>query len=560
MSKQTYITRRQFLVGTAAAGAALALPWHSPLLVSAATPPLTKYLDALPVPPVIDLRNGGSTAIAMQAASHRFHAQLGAVPTWAYGGTSYLGPTILAHEGTPATITWANAITGSSHLLEGSYDATLDGASNGEPHVRTVVHLHGGHVPPAVDGFPTAWLIAGQSAAYTYPNNQPAASLWYHDHALGITRLNVYAGLAAVYLLTDDLEADLIANGNLPALAGPYDVPLAVQDKQFNANGTLFYPTAGITHPHWVPEFFGDAILVNGKVWPYLQVEPRKYRFRIYNGSNARFYDLSLKTVNHTGNASFQQIAAEQGFFAAPVPRASLLLGPGERADVVVDFAAFAGQALRLTNSAKSPSPRGKPADPQTTGQVMEFRVTKPLSTTPDFTLPATLDGSFTRLSPQGATARTFAFREILDPAGNPITMLIDNRNFTEPADTVPLGSTEVWTLVNTTADTHPIHLHLVRFQVLDRQGFDVAKYLAAWNPSPNGGGGPNPPLVTPYLKGNPKPPENNELGWKDTVRSNPGEALRIIAQFTDYTGTYPWHCHILEHEDNEMMRPFATQ
>jgi spore coat protein A len=202
-----------------------------------------------------------------------------------------------------------------------------------------VVHLHGGHVPPQSDGYPETTLLPGQSAAYEYPNLQSPATLWYHDHALGITRLNVYMGLAGFYMIRDPAESKL----NLPR--GRYEIPLVIQDRSFNDDSSLEYPES------WEEEFFGDAILVNGKVWPYLDVEPRKYRFRILNGSNSRTYKLALDS-----GQAFYQIGTDGGLLEEPVEVKQITLTAGERADVIVDFSKRRGE-VHLVNSAPAPFP-----------------------------------------------------------------------------------------------------------------------------------------------------------------------------------------------------------
>ena len=268
-----------------------------------------------------------------------------------------------------------------------------------------VTHLHGGAVPSVFDGNPDSWFTPGQAIigpafstnTYVYPNAQDATTLWFHDHALGLTRINVYAGLAAFYLIRDDYDTGITGTGlGLPA--GRYEIELAFQDRQFEANGQWFFPagdSAGLngtppnpeTHPFWIPEFFGDAIAVNGKAWPYLSVEPRRYRLRLLNACNARFLELRLANAS-SGKVGplFWQIGTDGGLLDRPVAirdRGSqgargLLLAPAERADIIVDFAAFRGTTLLLLNSATAPYPSGDAPDPQTNGQIMQFRVDLP--------------------------------------------------------------------------------------------------------------------------------------------------------------------------------------
>jgi spore coat protein A len=396
--------------------------------------------------------------------------------------------------------------------------------------VRTVAHLHGGQVPPESDGYPESWFTPGHSVLYHYPNSQRADTLWYHDHTVGITRLNVYAGLAGAYLLRDAEEESL----NLPR--GPYELPLVIQDRTFQPNGQLFYPTEGISpiHPVWVGTFFGDTAVVNGKVWPYLQVEPRRYRLRLVNGSNSRFYKLSLSS-----GQPFHQIGADGGFLPRPVQLRQLMLAPGERADLLVDFAGQQGARIVLANDPTIP---GQPSD---LTQILQFRVELPLSGQDTSSLPTTLPALERLAESSASTVRDGSLQEVVDQEGRVTEMLLNGLHWDDPVTEKPkLNSVEIWRLINPTSQTHPMHLHLARFQVLDRQAFDVARYQATKQ------------LV---FTGSAVAPEANEAGWKDTVRVNAGIVTRIIIPFTGFTGTYMWHCHLLEHEDNEMMRPFQV-
>lgn len=550
-------TRRQFLKIGSLTGAAALVSWKWSLpRAFAATQPLTKYLDPLPIPPVMQPVSGvaGGAAhyeVAMSSFTQQLHTQLDPTPVWGYGDAgltqgSYPSATIEARRDVPIQVKWINNLP-QNHFLP--VDKTLDNAKQ-DRDVRTAVHLHGGHVPPESDGGPLDTFLPGDSRTLAYPNSQRATTLWYHDHALAITRLNVYAGLAGFYLLRDDEEDGL----NLPS--GDFEIPLVIQDRMFNADGSLFYPSTGQDAPPpvppvWVPEFFGDTILVNGKVWPYLEVEPRKYRFRFLNGSQARFYSLQLSgSVNRAPGPVFYQIGNEGGLLPSPVllndrgnsKSSRLLMAPAERADVIIDFADFAGQTLILRNAAKAPFPEGDTPDPNTTGQVMQFRVGNTLSQPDTSSLPSSLP-AIAPLPPASLT-RDLTLQEFLDEDENPIRLLLEGEPFSADTTTKPrLNTTEVWRLINTTGDTHPIHLHLVQFEVLDRQKFDVRRYLDTGQLS---------------FHGVAKPADANEAGRKDTVRANPGEVTRIRANF-DILGKYVWHCHILEHEDNDMMRPFEV-
>jgi len=545
---------------------------------------LTKYIDALPIPGAMPQAGPNYYEIGAWQVQQRLHSQLPLTTVWGYGPTQetagYPGATIEAVKGVPIDIHWTNHLP-FKHLLDYAIDPTIEHAitTTGVP---IVSHVHGAEVEPQSDGGPLTWFSPGfaekgpqwQHETFHYANNQLPATIWYHDHAWGITRLNVYAGLAGYYIIRDP--------GHEPAglPGGAYEIPLAIQDRMFTSEGQLLYPSEGETpeHPIWVPEFFGNVVLVNGKVWPYLDVEPRKYRFRILDGSNARFYSLALadRATGSPGPA-FQQIGSDGGYLAAPVvlnapnnpnsPR--LVLAPGERADVIIDFAGYApGTEFVLKNTAKAPFPKGEAADPQTTGQVMLFRI-GPSSGPDPSVIPATLT-NLTRLSNPTVT-RTMTLNELLEEEG-PLQALLNGTPFLGSVTEAPtLGTTEMWEIVNLTGDAHPIHMHLVQFQMLNRQDVNIKRYLKAFEEA-------NPVLPTDhyvpvpvagYLKGRAVPPDPNESGWKDTFRMNPGEVTRILVRFApqdespafafDATAEpgYVWHCHILEHEENDMMRPY---
>jgi FtsP/CotA-like multicopper oxidase with cupredoxin domain len=594
------ISRRHLLGVGAAVGVGLLLPplrggsvisARSPLAAAQASPALTKFTETLPIPGAIDLTGGGSASLALAPGSHTFHGQLGAAATFGYGGASYLGPTLLVKQGQSVSITFLNNL--GAHPLAGSIDTTLDGAVAADKTTpRASAHVHGGLTQPQFDGHPEDTYLPGNSKTYTYLNGQEAATVWYHDHALGITRLNVYAGLAGYYLIRDQFDTGLASNPlGLPAPYGLFELPLVLQDKTFNANGTLFYDTQGVNpavHPQWVPEFFGDVAVVNGKAFPNLNVAPGLYRFRIVNGSDARFYNLTMTP----GKANIIQIGTDGGLLNAPVNVTQLLLGPGERADVLIDFSPFKnGDKIVLKNNARTPFPSG-PRNKRKGGvplpELMQFTVDTTL--TPfQGTVPATLRGGPGQppaITPPARppAVRNLVLNEILDPAtGFPLTVLLNNLHFnTANIETPKQGTTEMWNLINTTADTHPIHLHLVQFQLLERQPFKAAAYLAAFKPGlPNPGAegqGPHPaPSADQFATGAAKPPDRNERGFKDTIRANPGEITRIVAKFptqaqagfdpdAKYTNAagqtlqgYVWHCHILEHEDNDMMLKYRV-
>jgi spore coat protein A, manganese oxidase len=578
------LTRRQLLergaiggAGLAAAGATRAVA-ASPVTVGA-TPKLRKWVEPLPVPPVLDGRGGARfTIAARESTDWTFHPDLPPTRTWGYwsdspqAGLPYLGPTIVATRRTNDAIDTSVTVEWRNELREAFLpnDDTLEGAvlPGGIP--RIVSHLHGGENHPQFDGTPLQWFtrdgVKGPhyiTNTYTYYNEQRASMVWYHDHALGNTRTNVYAGLAGAYLIRDDRDTGEPGNPlGLPA--GPYEIPLVLQDKTFNADGSMYYPSVGVTdlHPQWVPEFFGDVAVVNAKIWPYVDVEPRRYRLRIVNGSQSRFYNLRFAREDGGGTLPFTQIGADGGLLRAPVELTALLIAPGERADVIVDFAGRLGSSFIVTTNARAPFPMGGRAS---LSQLLKFRVRQSLQGTDTTLAAADLELPALGSLPDPSVTRVQHLSETLDElTGAPITLNVEDAPYLtgglpEVTTRPRAGATEDWLLVNTTADTHPIHLHLVTFEVIDRRPFDVAAY--------------DPVAQTIVYTGPAVPAERTENGRKDTVQAHPGQVTRIRARFElPDEGTielptgvgvtepqYVWHCHILEHEENDMMRAFEV-
>jgi FtsP/CotA-like multicopper oxidase with cupredoxin domain len=468
--------------------------------------------------------------------------------------------------------------------------------------------------------------------------------------------------MAGLYIITDPTNeppqagTTCAAGGCLPKFP-EYDIPLIIQDRSFDIAGNIFYNLASnpqpnpTVHPFWIPEFIGDAIVVNGKTWPYLRVEPRKYRFRLVNGSNARFYDLRLSNA-----APFTVIATDDGYLNAPVATPNLIIAPGERYEVIVDFAAAAGTNIIMTNSARTPFPGGARVVTGTTDRVIQFQVNVPLNTAiADATLPVATALQPAPLRPNnpivdiktpafnnrpiagvagcpapppviGPTGlgqtivRQLTLNEVIGPGG-PLELVLNNTKYNgsfsiktqfngRDSEQPALGDTEIWEIINITADAHPIHTHLASFQILNRQAFQAAKWTNVYAGAlaatfgavlPDGQGPPflyltrntdcaiggNPPMG-PYLQARslrqPLPYEN---GWKDTVIAYPGEVTRIVVRWAEtdhlYNAVYPgsatpaysafnpttdlingvgyvWHCHIVDHEDNEMMRPYIVR
>lgn len=543
--------------------------------------------------------------------------------TWGYGGLAKdavtgqnlgfiqnsPGPTFEVKKGTPITVKWVNEINSPSLF---AVDSTIHWANpNNDPTpsppfvpgitpyppgeqspVPLVTHVHGLEVQSSSDGGPDQWFTFDgkhgpgyrtqsptdkNAAIYKYPNSQPATTLFYHDHALGMTRLNLASGLAGFYLVRADSDPWRLL---LPS--GRFEMPLAIQDRSFNADGSLAFPTEGASpgdHPYWQPEFFGDTIMVNGKIWPNMDVARGQYRLRLVDGSNARFYNMSF-----SNGMSFTQIGAEGGYLKAPVKLTSLTLGPGERADILVDFSKLApGTKLIMKNNARAPFPDGDPVNPDTTGQIMQFTV-KDEKGFPAQPLSPLLNWDLVRFPSLGApsTIRNKTLFEVMnETSGEPTMVTLDGQMWGNPISEKPkLGATELWRIPNLTGDTHPIHIHLTQWQVVSRQAFDVDAYTAKWLEI-NGAPDTVPPYEadhptksldpTPYLIGSPRGPDANEQGWKDTVRMNTGEVTVVKARFApiDRSPAYPfdarvgpgyvWHCHIVDHEDNEMMRPYVV-
>ncbi len=484
---------------------------------------LAKFVDSLPKPPIaaaVGLRVDPDRPkkklpfyrIPMRPVLAKVHRDLPATPFWSYGG-SVPGPTIEARRGEAVLVEWPNQLP-TKHMF--AIDHNLMGAEADKPAVRTVVHLHGAKVPPQSDGYPESWYTAGRAVTYRYPNQQDATVLWYHDHAMGINRLNMMAGLFGLYVIRDEEEAAL----DLPR--GKYEIPLVLFDRMLKPDGQLYYPVSEVDGAPWIPEFFGDAVLVNGKILPYLEVEARPYRFRLANVSNGRFYNLSL-----TSGDNFHQIATDQGLLPAPVALSTVFLAPAERTDVIVDFSRAQGQQIVLRNGAVD---------------ILQFRVAQEAGPAVR-KLPTVLSPMERIAESEAVRTRYLTLGENVDVFDAPMIHLLNGTRWHDPVTEQPkLGTTEIWALINLTDDSHPIHIHLTRFQIIDRRSFDDVEYL-----------------LHRHLRYTDEavPPAAGEMGWKDTVQAHPKMVTRIIVRFEGYSGRYVWHCHILEHEDNEMMRPF---
>lgn len=502
---------------------------------------LEPFVDELPIPPVAVPTGGvpGGVAtydIAMREAFQVLHRDLPPSVVWAYddgvNGPVFPGPTIVATANQTVTVNWTNDLRYSSgpdvgelraeHVLP--VDLCMHGPNHMGPTARTVVHLHGAHVQARYDGYPENTWLPGEGETYIYSNRQLGGTLWYHDHALGITRLNVIMGLAGAYVLRDENELALVKAGQLPS--GEFDVPLILQDRTVDADGALVYPA------EWQDHYFGEFAVVNGRIWPNMTVRPGAYRFRLVGGANSRTFDLGL-----SNGAPFTVIGSDGGLLDTPVVVSEISLSPGERIEVVVDFSGYPdGTEIILTN-ANMPSMPGAPALPE----VMRFTVSggggAPAA------LPKTLRENEVLLEADSVATRDFVLRReaASAPACADAWWLINGLVWDDIVERPVLGTTEIWRFVNPSGQVHPMHMHLVSYQVLDHTPVSVA---------PDG---------TVTTLGPPVPPGPTETGWKDTVQVQPGTMTRVIARFEDYTGKFAYHCHILEHEDHEMMRQFQV-
>jgi len=644
-----------------------------------AMPNLIPFLDDLPIPPVVKPFGGVFTekhlAIKAKVKIVQLHQDLPATQVWSYrlsegtvvrfgSGVSYLGPTVVVNKDDVVRVRWENKIQtadGSPSKLpfnvvkidpdrvSPDISQNLPGQNGAltelEDHKRVVLknlkaalvtHLHGGRTQADYDGWPDNTVIAGQAANYTYSNSQSATLLWYHDHANHVTRLNVYAGLAGAWIIRDEHEHSL----NLPD--GDFELPIIIQDRNLDVGadgqftGALLHKTELKDGP---AEFFGPYTLVNGKIWPKATVEPRLYRLRVLNGSNARTYRLVL--LNQKGisqHANIWVIGADQGLAERKMafPEQGLLLSPGERADLLVNFANSPNQQLYLWNTAEAPFGNDASYSPEPASelaqllaindygnlsddsrrpypQIMRFDVSASASAKSQLLPPDSLFNPKLPLATVDMQIRLMALIEKKPPIDAPLgttSMLVfweyvrsadmdppkgamvTEFSYIHPKTNLPVteqfwkaaeefydqvnwfvhqDSIEQWYIVNLSPDTHPIHVHLVDLQVNQQFNYDV--YV-------NGDSNPLlpiPPATAPVIDGNIDSttgtpaqkvdkivatriigvPEDQRMP-KDTIRVHPGEMVGVAIKFSPYTGKYMYHCHILEHEDDDMMRPFV--
>ncbi len=577
--------------------------------------PLTPFVDVLPLPPRRVIKEPARLAVRLQTANHRFHRDLPASRVWAYDG-HLPGPTIEVDRGVPAEVQWENRLSGtlpvvvtraSVHATNGVPVQCLPGRSGGAPDPNAaalsgyaVVHLHGAVTQATSDGWTENLIAPGQQTIDTYPNHQRATLLWYHDHVMGITRFNLFAGLAGLWIVRDAREREL----ELPE-GPPYEIPLLLADRNFDtaSSGALTGELLHKTDPD-VMECFSPFTTVNGVIWPRVDVEPTTYRFRMLNGSNARTYRLVLSRDGRPDHERIRQIGTDGGLLAAPVriPAQGLVLASAERADLLIDFSDLApGAELTLWNNAAAPF-NGAYADPSTAGaadldgllpypEVLRFGVIDARRVGPR--RPAVLATDFQRADPEqlkGCIRRAIALveqesdqegrpnmltmRELAEDAttDGPVITLVETltghpeqvsrwrtiaTRFEDRTNFFPmLGEREIWRLINLTGDTHPIHVHLESFQVLSRQPAAVDVPAGGITDT---GTSATVRIGQDVADGVPHTLDENELGLKDTVRVNPNEVVDILVRFETFAGRYMYHCHILEHEDRDMMRPFVV-
>jgi len=595
-----------------------------------------------------------------------------------YGPAMWPAQTIEARQGFPLKVQYLNELVGVRYsdfniladqtlMMKGF---TLTGNPLTDPYdgpIPMVVHLHGGEMPSGSDGGPNSWFMPtgttgvntlgpwfqyNASSLSTYPNEQEATTLWFHPHDDGLTRINVYTGLAGFYFIRgadeeaaqlpgwsgDNLVQEVTPEGKTATFNGENtylpEIEIAIQDRMFNTRGELYWPVDPPNpdiHPFWTPEFVGDVMTVNGKTWPYLSVAPRKYRFRFLEGCNARFLNMWLEDAEKgTPGPAIYVIGGEGGLLQNPIELdpangGTLLMAPGQRYDVVIDFTGLEGHTYTLRNDANTPYPFGDPVEEGTTDQIMQFIVNGGMVLGDNSSLPGDLrtvtplvkltdfNGNLTTgVTPH--VTRQLIMNEVMS-VGGPASVLVNNayfdgalaipgtpNTFGGPTEIPVEGTTEIFQIINISADAHPIHIHLLQWQLVSRQAIDdvgyMAAYQAAWAGSgldfpagmgyPGGAGSPFPynipnadgaiggnPPVSGFLVGSPIAARPEEQGWKDNVIVMPGEVTTFITRvaptdrpinatpeqllfpFDPSEGPgYVWHCHIVDHEDMSMMRP----
>ncbi|MFA5311897.1 MAG: multicopper oxidase domain-containing protein [Methanomassiliicoccales archaeon] len=523
---------------------------------------------------------------------------------WGYGGLakdavtgaplgfvrSAPSPTIEATRYVPSNVAWVNGIF-TPYLF--TSDPTIDPVNGTETTdtaiypVTTTTYLHGGETQANYSGHPYSWTtwngLQGEdydtyartvpnAAIHHYDNYQTQRTLWFHDRAIGLTRSNSYSGLSGFYLI-DDPEDPISAY--LPS--GKYDMPLSIQDRNFNSDGSLKLPTENLPGPgetpFWVSEFHGDVITVNGKAWPNMNVDQGQYLFRVLDGSNARWYDITM-----SNGMPFTVISRDGNYLRSAVTTTSFTISPGERYDILIDFSDYApGTKIVMRNSANAPYPDGTYADFDTTGIIMQFTVGGDAGFAPR-TLPSVLNPSMENDTDLESplVERTFTLFDFVGELGDSMSLL-DGQLFKSPMSETPkVGSTEIWRIVDSTRSSHTIHIALAHVKLISRQSIDEESYDADWLEL-NGGSVPFPEATVNleldgYLTDDPVEPLPIDDVWMDSIVVHPGEVVTFLVRFTPLDGregygfdatqgpNYIWYSHILDHEENEMMRQFRME
>ncbi|XVE92059.1 hypothetical protein REPUB_Repub01dG0064700 [Reevesia pubescens] len=539
---------------------------------------LKMFVDELPDMPKIqgfDVINNSpkpkSLTIGMFKKKWKFHRDLPPTPVFAYGASrrtaTVPGPTIEALHGIDTYVTWQNHLH-SKHILP--WDPTIPTAIPAtKKGVPTVVHLHGGIHEPASDGNSNSWFTAGfkergptwSKRTYHYNNNQQPGNLWYHDHAMGLTRVNLLAGLIGAYVIRHpEVEGPL----KLP-YGDEFDRPLLVFDRSFRIDGSIYMNSTGNNpsiHPQWQPEYFGDAIIVNGKAWPKMMVRRRKYRFRIINASNARFFRFFF-----TNGLEFIHVASDSTYLGEPVLSNETLLAPSEIADVVIDFSKSKTDEAILANGAPYPYPSGDPVN-ESNGKVMKFIINKKREVD-TWRVPNKLIKYPTPHLSSVSQTRYIAMYEYTSDIDEPTHLYINGKPYEAPTTETPkAGTSEIWNVINLTEDNHPMHIHLGLFKVLDQTELvNVEEFNGCMTKK-------NDAIkcqISKYARGKKIEVAAHEKGWKNVYKMTPGYVTKILVRFSYIHSNasysfdpsalpgYVYHCHILDHEDNAMMRPIKV-